>query len=196
MMGRREFSLAILLVVSSGAPVLAVPVQKTPAQRQPARSSTLAPDIYPGDPIEKVKTMFGAEPGMRQERKELRYYQWWRPKMSVEIWTDASDRILSVKIRFKNVPIRTPDGIFLGKDSLESAEVKLGGRLVGESSSTYIVDADCWAFYIGATSRESSEWDVNYETIVCRKGDVSEEELRSAPINNMSRQVNGFTEPK
>lgn len=131
---------------------------------------------------------------MRQERKNLRYYQWWQPKMSVEIWTDSGDKILSVRFRFKNVPIQTPDGILIGKDSLDEAESKLGDRLLGESSSIYHLDVDCWAFYIGAKS-ESSNWDINYESIECRKGDISEDELRAAPINNMSRQKSGFAEP-
>ncbi|SRR6266849_2962412 len=116
--------------------------------------------------------------------------------MSVEIWANGTDEILSVKIRFKNVPIKTPDGILLGKDSLETAEVKVGDRFLGESSSTYTTEVDCWAFYIGVKSKESSKWDINYESVECRKGDIWEGELRTAPINNMSRQVSGFTEPK
>ena len=115
--------------------------------------------------------------------------------MSVEIWTDNGDKVLSVKIRFKNVPIKTSDGVVLGRDSLRTAEVKLGDRFVGESSSTYIVELDCQGFYIGAKSRDSAKWDINYESIVCRKGDISEDELSNVPINNMSRQVSGFIEP-
>jgi len=169
--------------------------QKTPAKPASRPSATVAPNIFPGDQIEKVKQMFGSEPGMRQLREELRYYQWWRPNMSVEIWTDNGDKVLSVKIRFKNVPIKTSDGVVLGRDSLRTAEVKLGDRFVGESSSTYIVELDCQGFYIGAKSRDSAKWDINYESIVCRKGDISEDELSNVPINNMSRQVSGFIEP-
>lgn len=186
---------AILLVICCATAALKVRGQSAPARKAAAATYALVPEVYPGDSIEKVIKLFAAEPGMRQEHKELRYYQWWRPNMSVEIWTDSVEHVLSVKFRFKNEPIKTPDGILVGKTSLEKAAVKLGDRFLGESSSIYHLDIDCWAFYIGAKSKESSNWDINYETVECRKGDISEEELRRAPINNMSRQVTGFTEP-
>lgn len=81
--------------------------------------------------------------------------------MSVEIWTDNADNILSVKARFENVPINGADAVVLGRDSLRTAEIKLGDRFVGKSSSTYIVELDCQGFYIGAKSKDSSKWDIN-----------------------------------
>ncbi len=76
MMRIQGFWQPTLVGICCAALLFTVRVQRTAAKVPSADSYVLAPDIYPGDPIGKVKKILGAEPGMRQERKDLRYYQW------------------------------------------------------------------------------------------------------------------------
>lgn len=197
MLRLRRFSSAallflLLLHVSAGGFELAANASQS-RKRAPQTQVSIF-DIYPGDHVAKAIKVIGVAPSQTFPRPANKFYQWFHPDMSVEIWTDLEDRILSATFRYKNAPILTPDGVVLGRDSLEKAAAKLGDRYLGASSDVYRPEPDCAAFYIGAKGSNPG-WTINYESIICRRGDISEEELWQAPINNMSRQMEGFIEP-
>jgi hypothetical protein len=88
------------------------------------------PAIFPGDSLQALREKLGKEkesfPG------PYSMYTWELPECHVDIGIDSTGHASSVSIMYKKVPLLTPEGITLGRDTLSQFKTKLGDKVLAD----------------------------------------------------------------
>jgi hypothetical protein len=118
------------------------------------------PNLVPGQFVGRARKLLGTEKS-RAAAESRRYYEWHLEGYDLFVTAESSGKILRVTTTFSGRVLEAPDGVLLGRDTLEQVLQKMGDRVVA-GTEDILSGEGLWVYHFDVDPKSETGLRVEY----------------------------------